>query len=206
MTATITLQRDGYTRHDSDTMAVPGGNPVPMLKIAAGAERSILTPRSMEAAERAVAEEEARALTTEREAAMAVLYAQSTAAEARASPRSVELAAEAAEAAHTAAQLTEKAAVAESAAAASAGTFVLVSTFFGRCVSQRYGSEGDARLNAAALWASWVLYHEQRGAKTEIGSGGWGFRQGAIRRHVHGEMEKAMKRMQGGFGGYGSNY
>ena len=174
-----------------------------MLKIAAGAERSILTPRSMEAAERAVAE--GRRARSQRSARRRWRCSTRNRPlqRRRASPRSVELAAEAAEAA-TAAQLTEKAAVAESAAAASAGTFVLVSTFFGRCVSQRYGRGRRAPQRGAV--GERVLYNEQRGAKTEIGSGGWGFRQGAIRRHVHGEMEKAMKRMQGGFGGYGSNY
>ena len=75
------------------------------------------------------------------------------------------------------------------------GTFTLLyESFPGRVARERYASEGDARAVAATLWAAWVMYHDQRGAYTEVGHGGIWFRHHAIRRHVQVRERSALAR------------
>ena len=60
---------------------------------------------------------------------------------------------------------------------------------FGRVATDKYATEADARTVAATLWSSWVIFHEQRGAMTEIAMGGWGFGHGALRKGVRSAMQ-----------------
>ena len=117
---------------------------------------------------------------------------------------------EAAAAAAAAAQATRKAAIDRAAAAASEGTFVLVSMQgFGRSgiVTDRYALEAEARMAASQLWWCWILYHEQRGARTEVDSGGVGFTHYMVRRHVSKATADAVNKTLGGQATfYGQNY
>ena len=160
----------------------------------------------MQAAEHAVNEVEAAAERAEREALAAVKAAELAAADAEATPRSVELAAEAAHTARLAAEATERAVVAEGAHAATVGYFVVVKEYmWGRFSRDRYATEADARLVASTLWAPWILYHEQRGAYTEVLAGGLGMRHSAIRKHVSSAMQLGVHGRMGQ-GMYVANY
>ena len=210
---------------------------VPVLKLPGKTSRdgALLTPRSLEAAEKAVADIET--IATEREEEAAVLTARGQRAEAAAQQAAsaaraaakvaqadpsqraeAEEAAveatmarqEAAAAAAAAAQATRKAAIDRAAAAASEGTFVLVSMQgFGRSgiVTDRYALEAEARMAASQLWWCWILYHEQRGARTEVYSGGVGFTHYMVRRHVSKATADAVNKTLGGQATfYGQNY
>ena len=71
---------------------------------------------------------------------------------------------------------------------------------------QLNATEADARLVASTLWAPWIVYHEQRGAFTEVLAGGFGgLRHHAIRKHVASLMQSAVHARMG-HGIYGANY
>lgn len=191
--------------------------PIPTLKIAAttsgtaasaaaGAggrpqqQQLLLTPRSLGAAERALAEQEAIAAEAE-EAATCLTARATAAAEAARVPGSGEDAAAEARAANAAATAAlAKARVAERAVAKSVGSFLLLSSGGWHYAADKFASEAEARQAAAALWGSWVLFHEQRGALTEVSSGGYGFGHGGIRRYARKGMALGMAAtMSGGF-------
>ena len=200
-----------YTRADTDTPAVPASVPVPVLKISARTpaqrDSTLLTPRSLHAAEAAHAESEAAALSAEQAAAAAKFRAEEAAAEAKATPRSEQLAEEAKTAAASAAAASQRATVAGSAVNASVGNFTLVYEHgWGRFVRERYATESDAHLVASTLWGSWIIYHEQRGAYTEVATGGLFFRHAAIRKSVSTAMRQAVNQAYGFSGTYASNY
>ena len=204
-----------YVRADADAIPLPSSAPVPILKVSnitaegRAQDGPLITPRSMMAAERAHAEREEAALSAERAAATAKFRAEEAAAESQATPRSTTLAAEAQQAAAAAAVASERAAITEGAVSASVGTFALVSERgWGRFVNDRYATEADARTVADTLWGSWIVYHEQRGAYTEVASGGLFFRHGAIRKYVATVMRRAFDQAIGSpFGApYATNY
>lgn len=181
-----------YQQHRDGLL--PAHVPVPELKIPVGkpaqGEQQFLTPRSLAAAERAVAEQEQLAA----EAGSAAQRAFAEAEAAAATPR----AASAAEAARIAAG---KAAVTERSVAASSGIFELVvHRGWSKYVVERYATESDARTVAATLWPSWVLYHEQRGSRVELAYGGIGFAHRGIRNHMISTSKHGMNMMYGRMG------
>ena len=211
---------------------------VPVLKLPGKLSRdgALATPRSLEAAEKAVADISSIAIEKEEEAAMLTARGQRAEAEAQQAASAARAAAKlaqanpsqradaeeaaleaaaarqaAAAAQAQAAQTTRKAAVDRAAAAASEGTFVLVSQQgFGRSgvVTDRYALEAEAREAASQLWwiQGWILYHEQRGARTEVDCGGASFTHYMLRRYVSKATADAVNKALGGHGYYRSNY
>lgn len=174
-----------------------------------------LTPRSLLAVARSVAELEAHAAATKIEAdaahdalrtaranadqaSAAAAEATKTAAvtnapeavqAARACTEQADSARATAQAAGREAQLAaRKAAVEASVVAASAGRYVLVAPGRSRAM-EAFSTVDEARALADSLWRPWVLYCEQRGSFTEVGCGGVGlpFVHASIRKKV-GEM------------------
>lgn len=179
-----------YTEHKDELVPVHIG--VPALKVAAGkpaaGTQAFLTPRSLEAAERAVAEQEARAADAEAEAQRAFAALET----ARKTPRE-------AAAMEAALQAKSKAAAAEGSVAASLGVYELATNRgFGRMTVERYATEEDARTVADTLWVSWVIFHEQRGSRSEVAYGGLGWAQGAIRRRMQAATTSSMNRVMYG--------
>lgn len=184
------------------------------------------TPRSMLATERAIADIAATSAEKEEEAAMLTArkeHAELLAAECAATARSAAAVAaqdeskkaeaeQAAVAAATCKQAAvalaaqadsamQKAAIEHAAVAASTGVFELVShRGFGRFVSERYEHEADARDAASQMWWSWILYLEQRGAKSEVASGGYGFTHSRVRRHVSQQNAVGIHKLYGRLG------
>lgn len=207
-------EASGYQRASADSFPLPpseGVSTVPLLKIPVGPPQQhvMSTPRSLQATERALQDREDAALAAEQQAAAALFRAEEAAATAKATPRSTSLAAEAEKAAEIAQAELAKSNVAGRAVTASAGYFVVVTERpLGGFERDRYATEADARTVVGTLWGAWVLYHEQRGAYTEIDHGGWGFRHGAIRRHIAGAMKTAVSARMGHSMGsaYAANY
>lgn len=181
-----------YSQHNDGVLPAHAG--VPTLKIPLGVpknrEQQLMTPRSMAAAERAVAEQEAMAAKAEAVAAIAA----EEAADAVGTPRE--------SAAATAAQIAaSKAHVTERAVAASQGVFELVvQRGWSKYVVERYATDADARLVASQLWQCWILYHEQRGSRTELAYGGYGFAHSAMRRFMQSNMSTGLNMLYGRMG------
>ena len=186
--------------------------PIPTLKIAAttsgtaanaaaGAggrpqqQQLLLTPRSLGAAERALARSDPW-----RRSAHADGARDGGCGAARVPGSGEDAAAEARAANAAATAALAKARVAERAVAKSVGSFLLLSSGGWHYAADKFASEAEARQAAAALWGSWVLFHEQRGALTEVSSGGYGFGHGGIRRYARKGMALGMAAtMSGGF-------
>lgn len=92
------------------------------------------------------------------------------------------------------------------AATASAGVYCLVYEHGWRRIAlERYATKADALLVASTLWWCWVAYHEQRGAFTEVASGGLGrFAQPKLRRHVEKMTQQGMNFALSGHASYPS--
>jgi hypothetical protein len=180
-----------YEEHNG---ALPAHAGVPTLKIPLGKpkhhEQPLMTPRSMAAAEKAVAEQEAMAAKAEAIAAVAA----EEAADAVGTPReaaAVKAAVAAANKAHTI----------EHAVAKSQGVFELVvQRGWSKYEVLRYATDSDARQVAATLWGCWIIYHEQRGSRTEIAYGGFGWAHGAMRRFMHSNSSSGLNMLYGRMG------
>lgn len=183
--------------------------PVPTLKIPATTSSAqgmdFLTPRSLAAAEKAVAEQEAMAAEAEEAATCLTARAAAAAQAARVPGSSEEVVQEARASAAAASAALSKAVVTERAVAKTIGTFLLLSHRGWSYGADKFGSEPEARSAAAALWSSWVLFHEQRGALTEVAHGGYGFGHGALRKYAKKGTQMALNvAMTGGKGFYSS--
>ena len=161
--------------------------------VAADAREAQLTARS-----EARAAAEAAEAASRRAATAGTELAQQEAAAAKASAAAAEVAASAAS--RDARETTRKAALHAGVVAASAGSYVVVSS--GRTV-ETFDTETLAiRAVEQRWWPPWILYHEQRGCFTEIISGGIGmpFAHASIRRTVHDVMSARVNQV------YGRNY
>ena len=187
---------------------------------------STLTPRSMQAAERAVAEGAAAAQEAHAEAMAAreqqmsarsaqqaaervvsTLQSKAIGTNSSVSSAAIQAVAEAAskkaaaeEAAALAQRTARKAALASATVCASLGTYVLLSARHWKAVTEeRFDSGEDAMAAASQLWRPWVLFLQQRGSFTEVRSGGSRvpFVHVAIRQQVYRLNAKALHATMG---------